>query len=58
MTLLEAIHLVEAAQQKRIADPRYRPTGDELKAVDVVLIEQAKERIGAATQVERKNTAA
>ena len=42
--------LVAAATTRRAENPKYRPTTAELKAVDQVLIEQARERLGITLQ--------
>ena len=50
MTLEEAKALAFNASQERLLNPDYRPTAEELKAIDMVLIEQARRRLSSATQ--------
>jgi hypothetical protein len=45
-----AQELVAQATEKRKTNPDYHPTMAEIKAVDLVLVEQARERIEQAAQ--------
>lgn len=45
MTLEEAKLLAFNAAQERLLNPDYRATPEELKAIDLVLIEQTKQRL-------------
>ena len=45
--------LVQEATAKRATNPNYQPTQAELKAVDSVLIEQARERMAAGEKPNR-----
>lgn len=45
MTLDDAKLIAFNASQERLLNPDYRPTGDELKAIDMVLIDQARCRL-------------
>ena len=45
MTLEEAKVLAFNAAQERLLNPDYRATPEELKAIDLVLIEQTKQRL-------------
>ena len=45
MTLEEAKALAFNAAQERLLNPDYRATPDELKAIDLVLVEQTKQRL-------------
>lgn len=57
MTLEEAKALAFSAAQERLLNPDYRPTADELTAIDQVLIEQARQRNRCAqTKVKSNKT--
>ena len=49
MTIDEASTVAAEAQRKRDENINYQPTLDELKAIDLVLIEQARVRISGAS---------
>jgi len=52
MTTEQEHRLVQEATAKRAADPYYQPTLAELKAVDAVLIEQAREKMAAGLETQ------
>ena len=49
MTLDDAKLIAFNASQERLLNPDYRPTGDELKAIDMVLIARCRLADQAAT---------
>ena len=50
MTLEEAKALAFNASQERLHNPDYRQIAEELQAIDMLLIEQARRRLSSATQ--------
>ena len=51
MTLEEAKALAFNASQERLFNPDHRPTPEELAAIDMLLTEQARQRLASAKPV-------